>query len=85
MNDLHPHGLPSVDDRPADFKQALALVPVAAGHGTRVIAATPHLRPDHPARCAGVLADAVAGFTAQLEGNLGLRVPDGGTPCRSVH
>lgn len=74
MIDLHAHVLPGLDDGPADFEQALALVRVAARDGTRVIAATPHLRADHPAVRAEALADAHAEFTAQLKGNLGLRV-----------
>lgn len=74
MIDLHAHVLPGLDDGPADFEQALALVRVAARDGTRVIAATPHLRPDHPAVRAESLADAVAEFTAQLEEDLNLRV-----------
>lgn len=48
MIDLHAHVLPGIDDGPANTEQSLALLRVAALAGTRVIAATPHLRRDFP-------------------------------------
>jgi protein-tyrosine phosphatase len=48
MFDLHTHVLPGIDDGPPDLAASVALVAAAAADGTRVIAATPHLRSDHP-------------------------------------
>lgn len=48
MIDLHTHILPAVDDGPDALEGSLALAGAAADSGTRVIAATPHLRADHP-------------------------------------
>lgn len=48
MIDLHAHVLPGIDDGPSDFQESLALLRAAALAGTRVIAATPHLRRDFP-------------------------------------
>jgi len=46
--DLHAHVLPGLDDGPKDLAQSLALTRSAANNGVEVIAATPHLRTDHP-------------------------------------
>jgi protein-tyrosine phosphatase len=46
-NDLHMHMLPGVDDGPADLGESLALAADAAGDGTRVAVATPHIRPGY--------------------------------------
>src|SRR5947209_4567522 len=48
MIDLHCHILPGIDDGPSDLPGALALADAASTAGTTVIAATPHLRDDHP-------------------------------------
>lgn len=48
MIDLHAHVLPGIDDGPPDMQGTLALLRAAALAGTRVIAATPHLRRDFP-------------------------------------
>ena len=48
MIDLHAHVLPGIDDGPPDVEGSLALLRTAALAGTRVIAATPHLRRDFP-------------------------------------
>src|SRR5262245_23267724 len=42
MIDLHAHILYGLDDGPATLDEALAMARMAAGDGTRVIAATPH-------------------------------------------
>jgi protein-tyrosine phosphatase len=47
--DLHVHVLPGIDDGPADMPGSVALARAAARDGTTVVAATPHLRADHPA------------------------------------
>jgi len=46
--DLHAHVLPGIDDGPSSMDESLALLRAAAIAGTRVIAATPHLRRDFP-------------------------------------
>ena len=48
MIDLHCHILPGLDDGAGDFDTSLAIARVAAADGVRVIAATPHIREDHP-------------------------------------
>jgi len=48
MIDLHTHVLPGIDDGPADTEGSLELLAAAAADGTRTLAATPHLRDDHP-------------------------------------
>ena len=48
MIDVHSHLLPGIDDGAADMEHALELARAAAEQGTRVIAATPHLRADFP-------------------------------------
>jgi protein-tyrosine phosphatase len=48
MIDLHAHVLPGIDDGAADLDTSRAMLEVAAEDGTRVIAATPHFRDDHP-------------------------------------
>lgn len=48
MIDLHSHLLPGVDDGPGDLEHAVELARAAAEQGTRVLAATPHLRADFP-------------------------------------
>ena len=48
MIDLHSHLLPGIDDGAPDLERALDQARAAAGQGTRVLAATPHLRADFP-------------------------------------
>ena len=48
MIDLHSHVLPGIDDGAADLDASRAMLAVAADDGIRVMAATPHLRDDHP-------------------------------------
>jgi protein-tyrosine phosphatase len=58
--DLHVHILPGIDDGPPDLAGSLALARAAEADGVQILAATPHLREDHPrvrpeelaARCA---------------------------------
>ena len=47
--DLHTHVLPGIDDGPSDQAGSLALLAAATEEGTVTLAATPHVRPDHPA------------------------------------
>ena len=46
--DLHVHILPGIDDGPRDLAGRVELARPASAAGTRVVAATPHLRADHP-------------------------------------
>jgi protein-tyrosine phosphatase len=48
MIDLHHHLLPGLDDGPATLAESISAAEDAAADGVRVIAATPHLRDDHP-------------------------------------
>jgi protein-tyrosine phosphatase len=73
--DLHSHVLPGIDDGPADMAGSLALAAAAAMDGTSTMAATPHLRADHPgvrpeelaARCESLaLAIAAAGVSLEI-------------------
>lgn len=75
MIDLHSHVLPGVDDGVRDMDEALALLAEMAADGVRMVAATPHLRADHPrvepdalARLVATLQDAVdsAGIPIEL-------------------
>jgi protein-tyrosine phosphatase len=55
--DLHCHILPGIDDGPKSAADALELARRLAGDGVRAVAATPHLRDDHPRVRADELAD----------------------------
>ena len=48
MIDLHCHVLPALDDGPATLDGSLELARAAEAAGTTRIAATPHIRDDHP-------------------------------------
>lgn len=48
MIDLHIHILPGVDDGPGTLDESIALARSVAADGTRVVAATPHVRDDYP-------------------------------------
>ncbi len=48
MIDLHCHVLPDVDDGVHTLAEAVELVRVAEAEGVTAIAATPHVRDDHP-------------------------------------
>ena len=50
MIDLHCHLLPGIDDGPRDMDEMVELARAAAADGFETIAATPHLRSDHPKR-----------------------------------
>ncbi len=67
MIDLHAHVLPGLDDGPSDESDALALLHAARAAGTRIIAATPHLRADFPAVRVERLADACARLSERLD------------------
>ncbi len=48
MIDLHTHIVPGIDDGPTEMAGAVELAAAAVADGVRVLAATPHLRADHP-------------------------------------
>lgn len=66
MIDLHSHVLPGIDDGASDLGEALELGGAAAAGGTRVLAATPHVRADHP----GVRPRELAGRCRELNARL---------------
>lgn len=78
MIDLHAHVLPGIDDGPPDMEQSLALLRVAALAGTRVIAATPHLRRDFPNVRVEDIASACARLQEQVPQDWDLRIVSGG-------
>jgi protein-tyrosine phosphatase len=55
--DLHCHILPGIDDGPREIEDSIALLDSAARSGVRVVAATPHLRPDYPRVVVSELAE----------------------------
>jgi protein-tyrosine phosphatase len=64
--DLHSHILPGIDDGARDLGEARALAERAEADGVRTIAATPHLRSDHPR----VDPEAIARQVEDLHGHL---------------
>lgn len=67
MIDLHSHVLPGVDDGVRDADEALALLASMARDGVRMVAATPHLRADHPRVDPDELAGQVAALQASAD------------------
>jgi len=55
--DLHCHILPGIDDGATEIGESLALARVFADEGGRTVAATPHLRSDHPGVIPAELAE----------------------------
>ena len=66
MIDLHCHILPGIDDGPPTIEASVALARALVADGTQTVAATPHLRSDHPAVVVGELADRCAELRAAL-------------------
>lgn len=64
--DLHAHVLPGIDDGAADMDGAVALASAAAAAGVTTMAATPHIRADHPA----VRTEELASRTSTLQDRL---------------
>lgn len=67
MIDLHVHVLPGIDDGARDEAAAIALVSEAVATGVTTIAATPHLRADHPHVRPFELAERTARLQAALD------------------
>jgi protein-tyrosine phosphatase len=79
MIDLHCHVLPGIDDGPRDMEEALALCRAASADGIELIAATPHLRADHPRVRPEELAERCEELNAALRAEgLSLHVVPGG-------
>ena len=79
MIDLHSHVLPGIDDGAPDLDASLALTRAAADGGVRILAATPHLRSDHPTVRPEELAGRCAELNARLEDEeISLEVVPGG-------
>lgn len=66
MIDLHCHILPGIDDGPATMDESVALARVLVDAGVNTVAATPHLREDHP----DVVPTELAGRCEALAGEL---------------
>jgi protein-tyrosine phosphatase len=64
--DLHCHILPGIDDGPSSMEESLVLARAMAADDVRAVAATPHLRPDHP----GVVPSELAGRCRELQEEL---------------
>lgn len=76
MIDLHSHVLPGIDDGAATLDDALELARAAAAGGVRMLAATPHVRADHPGVRPEELRDRC--------GELNRRLHDEGVPLAAV-
>lgn len=72
MIDLHAHILPGIDDGPERLAGSIALARAAQEAGTHLIAATPHLRSDHP----GIRAEQLGDHCAVLQQALDLAAID---------
>lgn len=57
MIDLHCHILPGIDDGAADTGESVVLARAFAADGVHTVAATPHLRSDHPGVVVAELAE----------------------------
>ena len=78
MIDLHCHILPGLDDGSRDLEDSVGMARQAAADGIEVIAATPHIRPDHPV-VIGELDRRVDELNAELQRQqVGVRVVTGG-------
>ena len=79
MIDLHSHLLPGIDDGPTNLEHSLELAQAAAQQGTRLIAATPHLRADFPDVVPSELPGRCEEMRAALKGaGIDLEVVQGG-------
>src|ERR1051325_7345927 len=78
MIDLHTHVLPGIDDGPDTIDQSLELMRAAAEQGTTLMAATPHLRSDHPLVKPGELAAACADVNGRVPAGLDISVVPAG-------
>jgi protein-tyrosine phosphatase len=81
--DLHSHVLPGLDDGAENLDEAVAMCRAAAADGTRVLAATPHVRADYP-----TTADAMEAALSELQaavGDIVRLVPGGELDLNELH
>jgi protein-tyrosine phosphatase len=79
MIDLHFHILPGIDDGPTNLAQSLRLGRAAEADGIQIVAATPHLREDHPRVRPDELASRCANLNEALaEAEIALEIVPGG-------
>jgi protein-tyrosine phosphatase len=77
--DLHFHILPQLDDGPPDLQRSVELARAAESDGIQLVAATPHLREDHPQVRAPELAARCRELNAALaDADVALEVVEGG-------
>lgn len=77
--DIHAHVLPGIDDGPDDEAGALEMARSAVGAGTRILAATPHLRGDFPRVHVHEIAERCARLSEALaEANISLEIVPAG-------
>jgi protein-tyrosine phosphatase len=77
--DLHTHVLPGIDDGPPDTEGSIALATRAAADGVQVLAATPHVRADHPGVRPDELGERVEHLRAALDAaGVGIEIVGGG-------
>jgi protein-tyrosine phosphatase len=77
--DLHFHILPGLDDGPPDLSSSLQLARAAQADGVQIVAATPHLREDHPAVRVQELADRCRTLNVAIaDAEIALEVVPGG-------
>lgn len=74
MIDIHCHVLPSLDDGPRDFEQALALLWALADDGVQHVVATPHIYAGHFDNTKGAIFKAFDSFKADLPPDLSVRL-----------
>ena len=78
MIDLHSHILPGIDDGVRTLDEACDLAYTAAAEGVKVIAATPHVRADHPTTVEMMEAGVAALRAELLSQEIDMRVVHGG-------
>jgi protein-tyrosine phosphatase len=76
--DLHCHVLPALDDGPEDLAESVDLAVQLVDDGVSTVAATPHLREDHPAVVPSELAERCEALNVRLaEAHVPLKVVPG--------
>jgi protein-tyrosine phosphatase len=77
--DLHCHILHGIDDGPAHMEESVELARALLAAGVTTVAATPHVRDDHPSVVPAELGERCAGLAARLAAeSLPLEVVVGG-------
>ena len=77
MIDLHSHVLPGIDDGPAELAESLSFMRAAGEQGTTILAATPHVRSDHPRVHVDELAERCAELNELKSGTSDIRIIPG--------